>query len=91
MTPGYIAIVALSCLLVVAVIALIVIEVFQPRDGAEVDHLAMSRQAIKVLAVAAFIGLLAFVGTRDLAYGLGVFVIVFLGFGGWEVLTRRRG
>jgi hypothetical protein len=29
------------------------------------------------------------IGTRDLGYGLGAFVIVFLGCGGWEFLQRR--
>ena len=70
-------------------IALIVIEVFQHRRDRDAARLEMSRQAIKVFAVAAFVGLLAGVGTRDLGYGLGVFVIVFLGFGGWEFLQRR--
>ena len=37
------------------------------------------QQAIQVFAVAAFIGLLA---------GLGAFVIVFLGFGGYEFITK---
>jgi hypothetical protein len=37
-------------------------------------------QVIKAFAVAVFAGLLAFVGTRDLGYGLAAFVIVFLGF-----------
>jgi hypothetical protein len=36
--------------------------------------------------VAAFIGLLAGVGTLNVGYGLGAFVITFLGFGGWEFL-----
>jgi hypothetical protein len=35
-------------------------------------------------------GLLAGIGTRDLGYGLGAFVIVFLGFGGYEFITERR-
>jgi hypothetical protein len=49
------------------------------------------QQAIKVFAVAVFIGLLAAVGTLNVGYGLGAFVIVFLGFGGWELLTKRPG
>jgi hypothetical protein len=38
-----------------------------------------------------FVGRLADVGTLNVGYGLPAFVIVFLGFGGWELLTERRG
>jgi hypothetical protein len=48
------------------------------------------QQAIKVLVVAVFVGLLAGIGTLNVGYGLGAFVIVFLGFGGWEFLQGRR-
>jgi hypothetical protein len=89
MSTGNVAIVALTCLLVGAVIALIVIEVFQYRRDRDAAGLELSRQAIKVFTVAAFVGLLAGIGTRDLAYGLGVFVIVFLGWGGYEFLIKR--
>jgi hypothetical protein len=52
----------------------------------------MSRQqAIKVFAVAVFVGLLVGVGTTNVGYGLAAFVIVFLGWGGYELLTERRG
>jgi hypothetical protein len=41
---------------------------------------------------AAFLaGLLVGTATLDFDYGLGAFVMVFLGFGGWEFLTERRG
>jgi hypothetical protein len=48
------------------------------------------RQAIRALAVAAFIGLLAAVGTLNLGYGLAALVIMFLGFGGWEFLLSGK-
>jgi hypothetical protein len=52
----------------------------------------MDRQLIlRVFAVAVLIGLLAGVGTLDFGYGLGAFVIVFLGFGGYEFITMQRG
>jgi hypothetical protein len=52
---------------------------------------ALNRQsAIGALAAAIFIGLLAAVGTFNIGYGLAAFVIVFLGFGGWEFLQGRR-
>jgi hypothetical protein len=43
------------------------------------------KQDIKTFAVALFAGLLAGVGTLNVGYGLAAFVIVFLGFGGWEL------
>jgi hypothetical protein len=49
------------------------------------------RSVLKAFAVAVFIGLLAGVGTLDLGYDLGAFVIVFLGFGGYEFLFGSRG
>ena len=52
----------------------------------------MSRHSIlRVFQVAIFAGLLAGTGTMDLGYGLGAFVIVFLGWGGHEVITKQRG
>ena len=51
----------------------------------------MSReQAIKVFAVAVFVGGLAGLATLDIGYGLAAFVIVFLGWGGYEFITERR-
>src|SRR5262245_27439615 len=51
----------------------------------------MDRQAIlKVFVVAVFIGLLAGIVTLNSGYGLGAFVIVFLGFGGYEILQGQR-
>jgi hypothetical protein len=53
----------------------------------------LDRQSIlRAFTVAVFIGLFAGVGTLDLGYGLGAFVIAFLGFGGYEFIAgRRRG
>ena len=48
------------------------------------------QQIIKVCAIAMFVCVLALVATRDLGYGLAAFVIAFLGWGGYEVLTRPR-
>ena len=90
MTTGNVAIIALTGILAGAVIALIVTEVLQHRRGKDSARGEVSRQAIKAFTVAAFVGLLTSIGTRDLTYGLGVFVIVFLGFGGYEFLIRRR-
>ena len=47
------------------------------------------KQAIQLFAVSAFVGLLAGVGTLNLATGLAGFVICFLGWGGWQLLTER--
>ena len=60
----------------------------KPATSAEVP--VNRNQSIRVFAVAAFIGLLAGVGTLNVGYGLAAFVIVFLGFGGYEVLSGRR-
>jgi hypothetical protein len=44
-----------------------------------------------MLVAAVFIGSREFTATHYLGYGLGVFVIVFLGFGGYEFITKQRG
>jgi hypothetical protein len=49
-----------------------------------------SGPAIKVFAAAGFVGLLAGIGTLDLGYALGAFVLTFLGLGGYEFITVRR-
>ena len=49
------------------------------------------KQVVRAFTAAVFVGLLVFVATRDLGYGVVAFVIALLGWGGWEVLTKRRG
>ena len=46
-------------------------------------------RALKVFAVATFLGLLAGIGTAHVNYGLGTLVIVLLGLGGYEFLRER--
>jgi hypothetical protein len=48
------------------------------------------KQAIKTFPVSVFAGLLVGTATLDFDYSLGAFVIVFLGFGGYEFITERR-